>query len=73
MDDSDQVLNKAGIHEGGSQPRLKRVRGFVCDICYDEDGQKETLALSCDHRCKLLSPSLCFLHPLRLITVPTLV
>ncbi len=52
MDDSDRVLAQAGIHEGGSQPRLKRVRGFVCEICYDEDGQKETLALSCDHRCK---------------------
>ncbi|KAI5474421.1 ariadne-1 [Pseudohyphozyma bogoriensis] len=50
---SAKTLAQAGIQEGGSQPRLKRVRGFVCDICYDDDGTKETLAMSCDHRfCK---------------------
>ncbi|GAA5912248.1 hypothetical protein JCM8208_001312 [Rhodotorula glutinis] len=52
MEDAEGTLAKAGIHEGGAQPRLKRVRGFVCDVCYD-DATKETLAMSCDHRfCK---------------------
>ncbi|GAA5939252.1 hypothetical protein JCM1841_002933 [Sporobolomyces salmonicolor] len=52
MEDAEGTLCKAGIHEGGAQPRLKRVRGFVCEVCYD-DLTKETLALSCDHRfCK---------------------
>lgn len=45
------TLEKAGIREGGTQPRLKRVRGFVCDVCYDDE-TKETLALTCDHRCE---------------------
>ncbi|BGP24209.1 hypothetical protein JCM10295v2_003117 [Rhodotorula toruloides] len=52
MEDAEVTLEKAGIREGGAQPRLKRVRGFVCDVCYD-DATKETLALTCDHRfCK---------------------
>ncbi|SCV67795.1 BQ2448_5406 [Microbotryum intermedium] len=52
MEDSEGTLAKAGIRESGSQPRLKRVRGFECSICYDDSNQ-ETLALSCDHRfCK---------------------
>ncbi|KAL8292392.1 hypothetical protein RQP46_001004 [Phenoliferia psychrophenolica] len=49
MDDPERTLETAGIHEGGAQPRLKRVRGFVCDVCYDSDSN-ETLALSCDMR-----------------------
>lgn len=53
MESPELALAAAGIHEGGAQPRLKRVRGFTCDICYDDDGTKETLALSCDMRyCK---------------------
>jgi len=51
MEDAEVTLAKAGIHEGGSQPRLKRVRGFTCEVCYDDE-TKETLALNCDHRCK---------------------
>lgn len=53
MDNPEKTLSSAGIHEGGAQPRLKRVRGFVCDVCYDSDGTSETLALSCDMRCEL--------------------
>lgn len=51
MEDAEVTLEKAGIREGGAQPRLKRVRGFVCDVCYDDE-TKETLALTCDHRCE---------------------
>ncbi|GAA5912813.1 uncharacterized protein JCM6883_004838 [Sporobolomyces salmoneus] len=52
MEDAEGTLAKAGIHESSSQPRLKRVRGFTCEICYDEE-TKETLAMNCDHRfCK---------------------
>ncbi|KAL8277440.1 hypothetical protein RQP46_010162 [Phenoliferia psychrophenolica] len=52
MEDPEKTLSSAGIHEGGSQPRLKRVRGFVCDVCYESD-DGETLALSCNMRfCK---------------------
>jgi ariadne-1 len=55
MEDSEQTLAKAGIQDSGNQPRLKRVRGFVCEVCYDE-GAQETLALSCDHRCESGGP-----------------
>ncbi|GAA5968975.1 hypothetical protein JCM11641_000796 [Rhodosporidiobolus odoratus] len=52
MEDADVTLERAGIREDGAQPRLKRVRGFTCEVCYD-DSTNETLALSCDHRyCK---------------------
>ncbi|GAA5943109.1 E3 ubiquitin-protein ligase HEL1 [Sporobolomyces koalae] len=52
MEDAEGTLEKAGIHESSSQPRLKRVRGFTCEVCYDDE-TKETLALNCDHRfCK---------------------
>jgi len=44
MEDAEVTLAKAGIHEGGSQPRLKRVRGFTCEVCYDDE-TKETLAV----------------------------
>lgn len=34
-----------------AQPRLKRIRGFVCEICYDDsEREKETIALGCGHR-----------------------
>ncbi|POY70107.1 hypothetical protein BMF94_6881 [Rhodotorula taiwanensis] len=49
MEDADATLARAGIQEGGAQPRLKRVRGFTCEVCYTDETQ-ETLALSCDHR-----------------------
>ncbi|GAA6039888.1 hypothetical protein JCM8097_006784 [Rhodosporidiobolus ruineniae] len=53
MEDADLTLERAGIREDGAQPRLKRVRGFTCEVCYDDSATKETLALSCDHRfCK---------------------
>lgn len=37
-----------------SQPRIKRIRGFQCQICFDEtEKSPETIALTCDHRyCK---------------------
>ena len=56
MDSPEKALAEAGIHEGGAQPRLKRVRGFTCEVCYD-DATSETLALSCDMRCASKSSS----------------
>lgn len=52
MENPEGCNTDAGL-EAGKQPRLKRMRGFVCEVCFDEDGSKETIALSCDHRyCK---------------------
>ena len=51
----ESTLASAGIHENGAQPRLKRVRGFICEVCYDDESSKgECLGLSCDHRCEFL-------------------
>jgi len=51
MDSPEKTNAAAGIHESGSQPRLKRSRGFECAICCGT--ADETLALSCNHRfCK---------------------
>lgn len=60
FDNQDELRQEAGIDpipegsSGKSQPRIKRIRGFVCSICYEEGpGSKDTIALSCDHRfCK---------------------
>jgi ariadne-1 len=41
---------EAGI-DVGRQPRLKkRPRGFICEVCFDDDPNKETVSLSCNHR-----------------------
>lgn len=61
MEDPDKLRIDAGIDlpesssastsNGKAQPRIKRIRGFVCEICYDEpSGSVETIALGCDHR-----------------------
>lgn len=52
MEEPDQCKADAGL-EVGRQPRLKRMHNFLCEVCYDEEDTKETLALSCNHRyCK---------------------
>lgn len=55
MDSPERVNLEAGVHEDPSQPRLKRLADFTCDICYTtsddcSDGKLETLALACGHR-----------------------
>ncbi|CAG8499093.1 10955_t:CDS:2 [Acaulospora colombiana] len=51
MDNSDDVLKKAGVITDDSRvPKFVRVPGFVCEICCDDDNDLETLALSCGHR-----------------------
>ncbi|GAA99534.1 uncharacterized protein L969DRAFT_86796 [Mixia osmundae IAM 14324] len=49
MESPEKCNIEAGL-EVGRQPRPKRIRGFVCEICYDDDSSKETIALSCNHR-----------------------
>ncbi|KAL7007946.1 hypothetical protein EMMF5_002595 [Cystobasidiomycetes sp. EMM_F5] len=60
MEDADKLRHDAGIDlpqastsasPAKSQPRLKRIRGFVCDICCDDSqSSRETIALGCNHR-----------------------
>ena len=49
MDSPERCNAEAGL-ESGRQPRLKRMRGFVCEICFDDVAGAETIALTCDHR-----------------------
>jgi ariadne-1 len=66
FEDSDKLRAGAGIDNpessgtssssssSKSQPRIKRIRGFQCQICFDDtEKSPETIALTCDHRyCK---------------------
>ncbi|CAG8503311.1 10179_t:CDS:2, partial [Scutellospora calospora] len=51
MDDSGEVLQKAGVITDDSRiPKFVKKPGFICEICCDDDEDLETLALSCGHR-----------------------
>ncbi|CAG8747926.1 2250_t:CDS:1, partial [Funneliformis mosseae] len=51
MDDSREVLNKAGVITDNTRtPKFIKIPGFMCDICCDDDEDLYTLALSCGHR-----------------------
>ncbi len=51
MDKPEETLQEAGL---GSQftkaPRTERVRGFTCEICYEDGPDSETYAMICGHR-----------------------
>ncbi|TIB67986.1 hypothetical protein E3Q06_03923 [Wallemia mellicola] len=61
-EDPDRILKQVGLAPGtsaaaqsdsrASPSRLKRVKGFTCEICFSgsEDASIQTLALSCGHR-----------------------
>jgi ariadne-1 len=51
MDDPDRTLKKAGIvNDDSGEHRIQRVRGFECEICFDDDNSRESYALQCGHR-----------------------
>lgn len=51
MDAGEEVLEEAGLGQNyDSLPRLEKVRGFVCDICCDDERGLETYAMKCNHR-----------------------
>ncbi|GBC07666.1 hypothetical protein RclHR1_07600005 [Rhizophagus clarus] len=54
MEDSTEVLNKAGIIADNTKTsQFIKVPGFICNICRDDDKDLDTLALSCGHKfCK---------------------
>jgi ariadne-1 len=49
MESPEKCNAEAGL-ETGRQPRVKRMRHFACQVCFDDDGTKETIALTCNHR-----------------------
>ena len=52
MDKTEEVLEDAGLGEESSTnpPRLEKVKGFVCDICCEDDPDLDTFAMKCGHR-----------------------
>ncbi|KAI9816582.1 MAG: hypothetical protein M1827_001714 [Pycnora praestabilis] len=51
MDRSDTVLENAGLGPNSMKtPKTEVVRGFMCDICCEDDPGLETYAMRCGHR-----------------------
>ncbi|KAJ3091363.1 hypothetical protein HK102_000821 [Quaeritorhiza haematococci] len=51
MEQPEQVCEEAGvILDAAKQPKFTVIKGFVCDICCNDEDGLETLALSCGHR-----------------------
>src|SRR5436305_10698686 len=55
MDDPERTLKKAGIvnHDdlkGQQQHTIQRIKGFECEICFDDENSMESYALRCGHR-----------------------
>lgn len=51
MDQADILLNDAGLGPHFTKaPKTQTVRGFTCEICYEDGPDLETYAMICDHR-----------------------
>ena len=51
MDNPDKVLDAAGLGATFAEsPKTKAVKGFTCDICYEDEPGLQTYAMKCDHR-----------------------
>lgn len=52
MEGMEEVLENAGLGQDSASnpPRLEKVKGFVCDICCDDDPELNTFAMKCGHR-----------------------
>jgi ariadne-1 len=51
MDNPDTVLETAGLGtEFSRPPKLEKIRGFMCEICCDDEAGLDTYAMKCDHR-----------------------
>lgn len=51
MEKQDNVLERAGLgKDAGQTPKTKIIKGFVCDICYEDEKGTESYALKCGHR-----------------------
>jgi len=51
MDKMDEVMESAGLGEDdGKAARIKKVKGFMCDICCEDNANLSTFAMKCGHR-----------------------
>lgn len=51
MEKQEDVLEKAGLGgDAGQVPKTKIIKGFTCDICFENESGMESYALKCAHR-----------------------
>ena len=51
MDKMEEVLESAGLGESTSEPpKIEKLKGFVCDICCEDEPGLDTFAMKCSHR-----------------------
>ena len=51
MEDQDHVMENAGLDsKPGSAPQMKKIKGFICDICCEDSAYTQTFAMRCGHR-----------------------
>ena len=51
MDDPERTLKKAGIvNDDSGEHQISTIKGFECEICFDDDNSRESYALQCGHR-----------------------
>ncbi|KAK4999121.1 hypothetical protein LTR66_001797 [Elasticomyces elasticus] len=51
MDRQEELLDKAGLgRDISGPPKIKKVNGFMCDICCEDRPGLETFAMKCNHR-----------------------
>lgn len=51
MDKQETVLEEAGLGQSSTKPlELKKVKGFVCEICCEDGPGLDTFSMKCGHR-----------------------
>ena len=51
MDNQDKILEAAGLGPTFAEaPRTKAVKGFTCEICYEDEPGLQSYAMKCEHR-----------------------
>ncbi|KAF1809416.1 hypothetical protein P152DRAFT_452093 [Eremomyces bilateralis CBS 781.70] len=51
MDNQEQVLEESGLGEDSAgPPRFQQIKGFVCEICCEDEEGMDTFAMKCGHR-----------------------
>lgn len=51
MDKSEELLDEAGLGPHFARnPQTESVRGFTCEICYEDGQEMQTYAMVCGHR-----------------------
>ena len=51
MDNEDAVLEESGLGtKSNEQPKSRKMKGFTCGICLDDEAGVETYSMKCGHR-----------------------